>query len=156
MQTTKASIIRTYTALGWWGTTRIDELLDLAVAAHPQRIAVVDPPNRSEIVGGEPLRWTYLELARRIELLTISFYARGVRPDDIVVVQLPNIVELPEVILALSRLGAIISPVPVQYGILELSRINHLLDPRAFLSVRNKQLGVDFQREDVINGCVIE
>lgn len=137
MQTTKASIIRTYTALGWWGTTRIDELLDLAVAAHPQRIAVVDPPNRSEIVGGEPLRWTYLELARRIELLTISFYARGVRPDDIVVVQLPNIVELPEVILALSKLGAIISPVPVQYGMLELSRINDLLDPKAYLSLRN-------------------
>ena len=119
------------------GATRIDELLDQAVAAHPQRTAIVDPPNRSEIVGGEPLRWTYSELAQRVELLTISFYARGVRPDDIVVVQLPNVVELPEVILALSRLGAIVSPVPVQYGILELSRINHLLDPKAFLSLRN-------------------
>ena len=137
MQTTKTSLIEDYSTKGWWGTTRIEDFLDMALAAHPQRVALVDPLNRREIAGGEPFRWTYSELARRVELLTISLHAHGIRADDIVVVQLPNIVELPEVFLSLSRLGAIISPVPVQYGIHELSRINLLLEPKAFLSLRN-------------------
>ena len=74
-----------------------------------------------------------------------AFYAHGIREDDIVVVQIPNIVELPLIFIALARLGAIVSPVPVQYGRHELSRINESLGASAFVSTHN------FNKADLIS-----
>ncbi|KAB8143116.1 (2,3-dihydroxybenzoyl)adenylate synthase [Chloroflexia bacterium SDU3-3] len=62
--------------------------------------------DREALVCGER-RWSYRELDARADALAAGFHALGIRPQDRVVVQLPNIAELFEVIFALFRLGAL-------------------------------------------------
>ena len=135
MQTTPQALIDEYTARGWWGRETLDSLLRRAVAECPERPALVDPPNRPDIAGGKALRLSWAELETRVDDLATALHATGLRAEDIVVVQLPNIAELAVAYLALGRLGVIVSPVPVQYGPHELKTIQLELSARAFLSL---------------------
>jgi acyl-CoA synthetase len=58
----------------------------------------------------------------------------GVGHGDVVMVQLPNIAELVAAYLACSRIGAILSPLPVQFRAHELRRTSELAEPVAFLT----------------------
>jgi len=49
---------------------------------------------------------------------------------------LPNVVELPMVYLALSKLGIICSPIPMQYGAYEITSIIAETQPKAFISIQ--------------------
>ncbi len=126
--------IRAYTNAGWWGTTTLLDLWDANVAAHPERPALVDPPNRAELTVGEPQRWTYAETDARATRLASALRTAGVGRDDVVMVQLPNIVELPLVYLAALKLGAVVSPLPVQYRQHELRHTMGVVQPRAFIT----------------------
>jgi acyl-CoA synthetase (AMP-forming)/AMP-acid ligase II len=126
--------INAYTDAGWWGTDTIDDLFRRAVAANPDRTAVVDPPNRADLTVGAPIRWTYAELATRVDRLASALAHLGVGRDDVVMVQLPNIVELPLVYLAAARIGAIVSPLPVQYRTHELRHTLGVVEPIAFVT----------------------
>ncbi len=116
-----AERIARFTADGWWGTQTIDDVFRSNVAAHGNREAVVDAPNRSEITDGAPQRLHYAALDEMVGRLTAVIVDRGIGPDDVIAVQLPNIVELTATYLAAARLGAIVTPVPVQYREHELS-----------------------------------
>ena len=135
LKTTPQALIDEYTAKGWWGQETLVTLFERALANNPQRVALIDPPNRSAIAGGDAHRLTYSELERWVEATAATLHATGVRADDIIVVQLPNVVELAVAYLALARLGAITSPVPVQYGLHELNRIREELPASGFLSL---------------------
>lgn len=126
--------IRRYTDAGWWGASTLLDLWEANVAAHPDRTALVDPPNRGEITVGAPQRWTYAEADARATRLAAALRDAGVGRDDVVMVQLPNIVELPLVYLAALRLGAIVSPLPVQYRQHELRHTMGVVEPRAFVT----------------------
>ena len=156
MQTTPQALIDDYTARGWWGRETLDALLRRAVAECPERPALVDPPNRPDIAGGSPTRLSWAELERRVEGLATALHATGLRADDIAVVQLPNIAELALAYLALARLGAIVSPVPVQYGLHELRTIQSELSARAFLSLGSFK-GRDLLSEhaEAFPGCLL-
>jgi len=145
MQTTSKDLIDKYTSRGWWNDKTLDSVFTQAATEQPDRLALADPPNRGDFVHGSPKRLTYQELSRRVTSVCAAFYAHGIREDDIVVVQIPNIVELPLIFIALARLGAIVSPVPVQYGRHELSRINESLGASAFVSTHN------FNKADLIS-----
>ena len=56
--------------------------------------------------------------------------AQGVRPDDVVGIQLPNVKELAACYLALARIGAIASPFPIQYRSHELGQLGRLAEVR--------------------------
>ncbi len=116
-----AERIARYTADGWWGVQTIDDLFRAHVAATPDREAVVDPPNRSEIADGAVQRLCYRDLAELVGRLATVLLEHGVARDDVVAVQLPNVVELTACYLAAARIGAIVTPVPVQYREHELS-----------------------------------
>ncbi|MER5550664.1 (2,3-dihydroxybenzoyl)adenylate synthase [Streptomyces sp. NPDC002793] len=89
-----------YRAAGHWRGETFGGVLRERAAAHPDRVAVVDPaPGRRE--------WTYGELDERASRLAAGFTARGISPGDRVVVQLPNIAEFVEVVFALFRIGAL-------------------------------------------------
>ena len=156
MQTTPQTLIDEYTARGWWGRETLDSLLHRAVAECPERPALIDPPNRPDIAGGDALRLTWAETGARVDGLAAALHATGLRADDIVVVQLPNIAELALAYLALARLGAIVSPVPVQYGPHELKKIQSELSARAFLSLGSLK-GRDLLAEhaDAFPGCLL-
>jgi len=137
MRTTPDQRIEDFTQRGWWGERTLVSLFDAAVRTSPDHPALVDQFNRTDFTDGEPMRLTYRELSGIVDSVSTLFYRNGLRQDDIAVVQLPNIAELPIVYLALARLGVIVSPVPVQYGRFELSKAQELLEPRAFITTTN-------------------
>ncbi|MFB4420079.1 (2,3-dihydroxybenzoyl)adenylate synthase [Streptomyces sp. QL37] len=95
-----AEFAERYRAAGHWRGETFGGVLRERAAAHPDRVAVVDPaPERRE--------WTYGELDERASRLAAGFSARGISAGDRVVVQLPNIAEFIEVVFALFRIGAL-------------------------------------------------
>jgi hypothetical protein len=111
MRTTPTERINDLTQRGWWGEQTLDDLFKEAVRANPEQVALVDQFNRSEFTDGEPLRLTFAEMANCAENLARTFHANGLRRDDVVILQLPNIAELAVLYFALGKLGVIISPV---------------------------------------------
>tara|TARA_R110002020_G_scaffold113518_48_gene261274 strand:+ start:383 stop:2095 length:1713 start_codon:yes stop_codon:yes gene_type:complete len=127
--------IADYREAGLWGTLSIPVLFERNARAAPDRTAVVDPANRAALADGEPQRLTYAEMLRAVDGLAATFRADGIGRGDIVLVQMPNICELTVVYLAAASIGAIVSPVPVQYRTRELAAIVRLVAPRAFCTV---------------------
>jgi acyl-CoA synthetase (AMP-forming)/AMP-acid ligase II len=146
MQTTPEERIADLTSRGWWGDRTLDTLFRAAVHSSPDHVALVDQFNRSEFTDGKAQRYTFAELANVADNLAADFYDNGLRQDDIVVVQLPNIAELAVLYLALGKLGVILSPVPVQYGPFELVKAKQVVEPAAFISLTNFK-GKNFARE---------
>lgn len=115
--------IETLTRAGHWGSDTLHSMLRQYAEKRGQDLAVKDQPNRRELTGDEQqsLSWTALQHAS--ENLAIALQSNGVSEDDRVIIQLPNIVELLVMYYAISKLGAIASPVPIQYGSHELQHI---------------------------------
>jgi acyl-CoA synthetase (AMP-forming)/AMP-acid ligase II len=135
MQTTPAHLRESYRARGDWSGTRLFDLFAANAARVPQRLAVVDPPNRTALDGREPTRLDYRELAELVDATTLALAGAGLRRDDVLVTQLPNVVEYVAVYLAAARLGVVLSPVPMQYRRAELEPILKLTRARALLTV---------------------
>jgi acyl-coenzyme A synthetase/AMP-(fatty) acid ligase len=136
MQTTPQSRIDEFTQAKWWGEQTIYDLF-VQAEKRSDHLALVDPANRATFTDGFPQRLTYGQLSQHIDALSDLYFRGGIRENDIVVIQLPNIIELPITYLALARLGAIVSPVPVQYGAHELNQAIEKLDPAAYVTVSN-------------------
>ncbi len=134
MQTTPEATIKRYTEAGWWHERTLLDLFAARLAETPHRVAIADQYNRSELTGGEAQSLTWTQVGAAVDALAARCFAAGLRADDIVVIQLPNIVELPLVYLALLKLGAVISPVPVQYGTYELKMVRDKLPASAFIT----------------------
>jgi acyl-CoA synthetase (AMP-forming)/AMP-acid ligase II len=128
--------IREYTEKGYWGTETIADLFLKNVRATPSAVALVDPPNRAELVFGEAKRMTYAELGQGVDKLANALVSRGIKKDDVLLVQLPNIVELAVVYLAAARIGAIVTPVPVQYRTHELKQVAAITEPKALITTK--------------------
>lgn len=135
MQTSSADTIAAYTAKGWWSERTITDAFEEAVADAGARPALVDAPNRAELAYGAPRRLTFAQAADEVARLAMVLTDLGVKPGDRVLVQLPNIVELLQCYFAIARLGAVISPVPMQYGRHELTHIIDVLKPALFIAV---------------------
>ncbi|WP_372780010.1 class I adenylate-forming enzyme family protein [Litorivivens sp.] len=110
------------------------QLFQQAVSAAPQQEALLDPPNRAALCGTPAQRLNFSEAQQAALGIAAQFHDSGLRAGDIVLVQLPNIVELPLLYLAAARLGLIISPAPVQYQSHELRMIIDSTHPRAVVS----------------------
>ncbi len=93
MRTTHDDLLKEYRARGWWGEQRLHDLFDAHVRAIPERLAVADPPNRDALVGGAPQRLTYAALGELSDGYALRLLELGLRRDDILITQLPNIVE---------------------------------------------------------------
>jgi len=135
MASDQASIER-HTALGWWGDDTLDAHFFRNVQAHPNRLAITDPPDRRALIGTEPQSLTYGELNDRVNAQVAALHEAGVRREHIVVFQLPNIHEIAVILLACARMGAIASPVVMQYDRAELSEIFSQLKPAAYITVQ--------------------
>ncbi|CAN3983895.1 2,3-dihydroxybenzoate-AMP ligase (EC of siderophore biosynthesis [Kitasatospora purpeofusca] len=94
-----------YRADGHWRGETFGSVLRERAAAHPDRIAIVDPAGGT---GEDPTRrWTYAELDLRADRMAAGLRARGIRRGDRVVVQLPNTAEFFELVFGLFRVGAL-------------------------------------------------
>ena len=135
MHTTPQARIDELTAAGLWGNDTLHSLLAVQAASHPDRLAVADQPNREELTGEPARRLSFSELDSASDKLALQLLARGIGADCRVMAQLPNISELVVCYYAISKLGAIISPVPVQYGSHELGSLAGTLQPDALISI---------------------
>ncbi|MFI5533004.1 (2,3-dihydroxybenzoyl)adenylate synthase [Kitasatospora sp. NPDC051853] len=86
-----------YRAAGYWTGERLDGMIRRHAGNRPGRIALTD---------GER-HWSYAELDRRADRIASGLLARGFRPGDRVVLQLPNTAEFFEVFFGLLRAGVV-------------------------------------------------
>lgn len=135
MRTSREEVIGQYRARGHWADRRITDLFDVAVHAAPDRIAVIDPPNRAGLAGGPPQRLSFAGLSALVDTFAWHLHELGFVRDDILITQLPNIAEYVVVYLAAARLGIIVSPVPMQFRGHELEQIVALTEARGALTV---------------------
>ena len=135
MITSSAQRIRALTDAGGWGDLTLHGLLAAHASDRPGHLAVKDQPNREDLTGDPPLAlsWAGLELAS--EALAIQLQQLGIGADDRLIIQLPNVVELLVVYYAASKIGTVVSPVPVQYGSHELQQIAGALDAAAVITL---------------------
>jgi len=135
MITSSRERIAALTAADDWGTETLHGLLARHAGRRPERLALKDQPDREALTGQPAQALTWAQLHRASASLALQLERLGVLAGDRLVVQLPNIVELPVLYYVASRLGAIISPVPVQYGAHELRQIAAALDPVALITL---------------------
>ena len=155
MRTSPSTTIEHYQRLGWWGKATLCSLFDEALVNFTDREALLDPPNRQVLVGGEPNRLSYTQIDALTDKLGCLMYASGLRQGDKLLLQMPNVVEIVLVYLAASRLGLIVSPVAMQYGHFELAYIDQLIRPRAYIGFQRFK-GVSFagpQSDCLDEGC---
>lgn len=126
--------IAEFKAKGWWGERTLDDLFEQHVRTRPHEEACVDPVNAFDIVGRQPRRLTWAEMEDLVARYAAVFHEHGLRKDDALVVQLPNLVDLPAIYLACARLGIIVSPAPAQYREHELAHIMDKIDARAVIT----------------------
>ena len=115
--------IRAMRAAGYWRDETLDRYLDRWATERPAKTAMVD-------AGG---RVTWSALARTVERVAHGLAARGVGAGSVVACQLPNWSEFVVLALALTRLGAVLSPIPPTYRANELRFILGVLEAQAFV-----------------------
>jgi cyclohexanecarboxylate-CoA ligase len=140
----RAEMARTF----WPGRTLL-EYFDEAVAAHPDRQAVV---GYVEAVGGRyPL--TYAELAERVDRIAAGLLDLGVAPGQVVSAQLPNWWQLAAVHLACLRVGAVTNALMSIFRkreltfMLGLAESVLLLTPETFNGFDHAALAAELQSE---------
>ncbi len=129
-------LVQEYVRRGWWQDKTLSDLFRQTAQLQPDQPAVIDPPNRAELAPGKQQRLTYGELEVASGRLAAGLLEAGIRNDDVVMVQLPNIAELVVVYLACARIGAIVSPLPVQFRTHELRHVIALTDPKVFITIQ--------------------
>src|SRR4029453_724454 len=95
---------------GLWRNESLEGYLDRWAVARPDKLALFDRTHR----------YTWAELARRVERVAHGLRAHGVERGSVVSCQLPNWSEFALVFLAASRLGAVVHPIPPTYRASEL------------------------------------
>ena len=112
-----------YVAKGWWGERTLGELFLDTANRQSAAFAVADPPNLSALCGRSPRSWSWGELLQHVGRHASFFHEQGLRKDDVLIVQLPNCVDMHAIYLACALLGVIVSPVPMQYRAHELVHV---------------------------------
>ena len=149
-----SSSIKKFTQMGAWGDKTLIDYFKSHVKKDPERVCVIDPPNKEKLVGLPAERLTYRDLDRAADAVAEALVAEGIEKDDVVLVQLPNCWELAMLYQAVSRAGALISPLPVLWrgtgkkyiarlskapGLITIKQINNLHHKAPAKSFKKKQ-----------------
>lgn len=140
--------IREYTEKGFWGDRTLLDFFDEHVQASPHQICLVDPLNRHELSGQPAERLTYQELGQAVDGVATFLIEMGIKKDDILMVQLPNTWELAMLYLAITRAGALICPVPMQWRLRELNYVANLTEAKGLITVEEFK---GFAHKDLAN-----
>lgn len=115
MKVTPESLVQEHHESGAWSDVPLDEIFRQTAETHPDRVALVDAPDRATWTGGAPRRLTYAQADREIDRLAAFYNAVGLAPDHIIGVQSPNTVDTVVAILAAFRADLIVSPLPLHW-----------------------------------------
>lgn len=128
-------MIKKWTEAGAWGDKTFIDYFKEHVRTQPDKVCLVDPMNKEALVGLKPERLTYKELGRAVDATAEAFLGLGIKKDDIIMVQLPNCWELAMLYLAITRAGALISPMPMQWRASEHEFIAEMTEAAAVITV---------------------
>ena len=117
----------------WWGDKTLYDLFVENVKKTPERVALIDAPNRGIFAYGEQQRISYAQMSHEVDRLCAELLNAGIVKEDVIMAQLPNVSEFVCLYFAAASIGAIISPVAVQYRSFELSGMIDLVKPKAFI-----------------------
>ena len=118
---------RKYREAGIWGDKTLPEMFDEHVAAHPEKLAVID---------GE-VRWTYGELADLTLRAAQLLLNLGVRPGDPVAAQVPTCALLPLINLAANRIGAYMVAMPTRWRRAEVGSLLATIGAEVLIAVES-------------------
>ncbi len=110
-----------WTGAGLWLDRTLHDYFDETVARVPDRVA---------IVAGDR-RITFAQWADEAARAAAGLVRLGIRPGDVVTVQLPNWPEMCVLQVALSRIGAVIQPMHMVYRQREMASMLRFCDSRA-------------------------
>src|SRR5258708_5228041 len=122
---TPAERRRDYLDAGLWDDSTLVGRVEQWAGSRPGEVAVVDDRGR---------RATYAELHRDATALAAHLVAHGVRPGDVVSVQLPNRYETTGAAVAVQRAGAVINPLLPGYRQKELRHVFETARTRAIIT----------------------
>ena len=106
--------------IGWWVGRTVDEIFREAVALAKHQEALVDPPNRANLIGSAPRRMTFHQLDAEVDAFAGMLVSLGLKQGDVLAAQLPNMVESVIAFLACARLRLIFCPFAMQFRTHEL------------------------------------
>ena len=133
----KSETIQEYVEKGWWSEQTIGDLFLHWADRRSSELAVLDPPNQFEICGYPPQQWTWHELLGQVGRYAALLSSQGLRKDDILVMQLPNSVEQHAIYLACAITGIVVSPIPVQYRIHEISHVMEITQAKLAMTTQH-------------------
>ena len=127
--------IKKFTEMGIWSSETLIDRFKKHVSNMPDHVCMIDPMNKMDLLGLEPERLTYKELSRAVDATAEALIAKGLKKDDIVMVQIPNCWELAMLYLAIAKAGGIISPAPVLLREAEMTYIAKITKAKIFITV---------------------
>ncbi|MGW0160692.1 AMP-binding protein [Mycobacterium sp. NPDC003323] len=127
MRAIPAELTKRYVEQGWWRPESLGQMLAEGLAAHPDAGFCVHSDVR-------PYRGTFAEVELQARRLAAGLRDRGVRPGDVMAMQLPNWMEAAVAFWASALLGTVTVPIVHFYGRKELGHIIGTVKPKVFLS----------------------
>ena len=126
--------IQEYTAAGHWGARTLIDTLREQVAAHGDRVAVLDPADRAALVGTEPQQKTWAQVGAAAEAMASRLLELGLKKDEVVIIHLPNVWELVVLYFGVSMAGGIPSPLAMQWRQHELGHVAKTTGARFYIA----------------------
>ncbi|MCQ4322621.1 class I adenylate-forming enzyme family protein [Stutzerimonas stutzeri] len=133
----KPELIKEYTEKGFWGPRTLIDRFRSNCLAHPEREAVVDPPNRPDLVGTPSQRLTWAELGKAVDATAAELSRRGFGKDDVLVAQLPNVWELAMLYMAAAKAGGLLSALPMQWRRKDVGYVKDMTSSRFYVSAES-------------------
>ncbi len=116
-------VIDEYVTKGYWENVTYGDILDRAVAAAPDKVAIIDANGLL----------TYRQLAERVDRLAIALLELGVKKYDRILLQLPNRHECVVAFFAMQRIGAVPVPATARHQYREVSHFFELTEPAGWI-----------------------
>jgi acyl-CoA synthetase len=127
MRKIPVELTKRYEEEGWWTQDTLGDLVAGGLQANPDTTFVVHSDVR-------PFAGTFRDVEIEARRLAAGLRARGVRPGDVVALQLPNWKEAAAAFWASTFLGAVTVPIVHFYGRKELTHILGTAKPRVFIT----------------------
>lgn len=131
------STIERYVSAGQWGDRTLLDVVAAHVADVPDRVAIVDTPDRAALIGTPATAITWREFGHAVDAIATGLIRRGLKRDDVVVAQLPNVWELIALYFAVSRAGGVLSPVAMQWRETELRTVADASQAQLYIGVKS-------------------
>lgn len=100
-------------AAGSAGRTTLDDMFLRTLARRPDAVALTDPPDRADFLGGPRRSLTYAQADRVVTAIAARLRRMGLQTDQVVALQIPNSVEAVLTLLGVLRAGLIATPIPL-------------------------------------------